>query len=323
MPLQRVVERDALTESGARGDRPTAADRARGPSSCAAGNASKPSRSAALATAMASMLSDFPRSRTLRRDAAISLVVTRTTRSPRPIRNRSNDPETCRQSSNAQTRSPPRARAQLSNAREAPARRPGPSARQPARRSPQRPRRSCASACGRPPRARSSPSSTSTSTGWTPGGHGLLRAMPRSIKSRRTSPTGDERHSERWSGPNGADSLKESQLAAGPRPSPRHRTSPTPQITTASVKAGAPSRSPSVGGCRGDTGAPVGSPTRRQTTAARYAGGEHGRTGAPQELRPRRSRRSRTAAQRWHPAGQRRSSSGWRGTRPSDGACGV
>ena len=45
----------------------------------------------------------------------------------------------------------------------------------------------------------------------------------------------------------------------------------------------------------GDAGAPVGSPTRRQTTAARYAGGEHGRTGAPQELRPRRSRRSRTA----------------------------
>jgi hypothetical protein len=28
--------------------------------------------------------------------------------------------------------------------------------------------------------------------------------------------TGDERHSERWSDPNGADSLKESQLAAGP-----------------------------------------------------------------------------------------------------------
>src|SRR5215218_10139488 len=34
------------------------------------------------------------------------------------------------------------------------------------------------------------------------------------MKSRRTSSTGDERHSERWSGPT-ADSLKESQLAAG------------------------------------------------------------------------------------------------------------
>jgi hypothetical protein len=46
---------------------------------------------------------------------------------------------------------------------------------------------------------------------------------------------------------------------------------------------------------RGDTGAPVGSPTRRPTTAARYARGEHGRTDTPQELRPRRSRRSRTS----------------------------
>ena len=62
------------------------------------------------------MLSDFPRSRALRRDAAISLVVTRRTRSPRPIRNRSKDPETCRQSSIAQTRSPPSPRAQTSNA---------------------------------------------------------------------------------------------------------------------------------------------------------------------------------------------------------------
>ena len=62
------------------------------------------------------MLSDFPRSRALRRDAAISFVVTRRTRSPRPIRNRSKDPETCRQSSIAQTRSPSRPRAQTSNA---------------------------------------------------------------------------------------------------------------------------------------------------------------------------------------------------------------
>jgi hypothetical protein len=50
---------------------------------------------------------------------------------------------------------------------------------------------------------------------------------------------------------------------------------------------------------------------------------EHRRADPARELRPRRSRRSRTAAQRWHPAGQRRSSGGWRGTRPSDGACGV
>ena len=40
--------------------------------------------------------------------SAISFVGTRRTRSPRAIRNRSNDPDTCRQSSSAQTRSPPR-----------------------------------------------------------------------------------------------------------------------------------------------------------------------------------------------------------------------
>ena len=48
--------------------------------------------------------------------SAISFVVTRRTRSPRPIRNRSKDPETCRQSSIAQTRSPPSSRAQTSSA---------------------------------------------------------------------------------------------------------------------------------------------------------------------------------------------------------------
>src|SRR5215207_7776519 len=36
-----------------------------------------------------------------------------------------------------------------------------------------------------------------------------------SIKSRQTSPTGDERQNTRKSGPSPADSLKESQLAAG------------------------------------------------------------------------------------------------------------
>src|SRR5919202_5450786 len=41
----------------------------------------------------------------------MSLVGTRTTRSPRPIRKRSNEPATCRQSSSAHTRSPPRPRA--------------------------------------------------------------------------------------------------------------------------------------------------------------------------------------------------------------------
>jgi hypothetical protein len=62
------------------------------------------------------MLSDFPRARAWRRDSAISLVVTRTTRSPRAIRNRSKAPETCRQSSRAHTRSLPSSRAQMTSA---------------------------------------------------------------------------------------------------------------------------------------------------------------------------------------------------------------
>jgi hypothetical protein len=43
-------------------------------------------------------------------------------------------------------------------------------------------RRSCASACGCPHRARSLTSSTSTSIEWTSGGHGLLGAVPRSFQ---------------------------------------------------------------------------------------------------------------------------------------------
>jgi lactoylglutathione lyase len=58
--------------------------------------------------------------------------------------------------------------------------------------------------------------------------------MP-SIKSRQSIPTGDERHSERWSSPT-ADSLKESQLAAGRGALTSGRTSRTSQIQTASLK---------------------------------------------------------------------------------------
>src|SRR4051812_20680267 len=60
------------------------------------------------------MRSDLPRSRPPRRASAISLVGTRRTRSPRAIRKRSKEPATCRQSSSAHTRSPPRPRAQTS-----------------------------------------------------------------------------------------------------------------------------------------------------------------------------------------------------------------
>ena len=47
----------------------------------------------------------LPRSRITRRLSAVSRGATRTTRSPRPIKKRSKAPDTCRQSSSAQTRS--------------------------------------------------------------------------------------------------------------------------------------------------------------------------------------------------------------------------
>ena len=72
---------------------------------------------------------------------------------------------------------------------------------------------------------------------WTPGGHRLLGAMPRSYqvtpdipdRRRATQPTEVR--------PLGADSHKESQLAARSGPSPRRRTSPTARIQTASHEA--------------------------------------------------------------------------------------
>ena len=155
MPLQRVVERDALA------DQPLAvideqpqvelgAVQLRGRQRIQALAQRRPGdRDRVDAVGLPALASAAPR----RRPSAC--VVTRSTRSPRPIRNRSNDPETCRQSSIAQTRSPSRPRAQTQQRREALARRPGPSARPPTRRSPPRPRRSCASACECPHRARS------------------------------------------------------------------------------------------------------------------------------------------------------------------------
>ena len=64
------------------------------------------SRSAARATASASIASDLPRRRSPRRSAAISFGGTRTSRSPRASRNDSNPRLTCRQSSSAKSRSP-------------------------------------------------------------------------------------------------------------------------------------------------------------------------------------------------------------------------
>jgi hypothetical protein len=115
MPLQRVIEPDALADEAL-----TVIDKQPqvklGPSSRAVGSSLRLSRSAARATASESMLSDFPRERAPRRVSAISFVGTRSTRSPRAINHRSNDPDTCRQSSSAQTRSAPSARAQTTSA---------------------------------------------------------------------------------------------------------------------------------------------------------------------------------------------------------------
>ena len=183
MPLQRVVERDALADQplAVIDQQPQIELRARPAAPPAA--SSRPSRSAARATAIASMLSDLPRSRRRAASRPSACVGTRTTRSPRAIRNRSNEPETCRQSSSAHTRSPPRPRAQTQQRGEARGADLRPSSRRAARRSPRRPRRSCASACGCPHRARSLTSSTSSSRlKWTPGGHGLLGALPRSYQ---------------------------------------------------------------------------------------------------------------------------------------------
>jgi hypothetical protein len=103
----------------------------------------------------------------------------------------------------------------------------GLSARRAARRSSLRPRRSCASACGCPHRARSLTSSTSTSTELDARRTRLAGGDATLLSSHAgTSPTGDERHSERWSGPT-ADSLNESQLAAGRGAFTSRRTSPT------------------------------------------------------------------------------------------------
>ena len=97
-----------------------------------------------------------------------------------------------------------------------------------------RPRRSCASSCACPHRARSWPSSLSprlkadARRTWLAGGGATLLSSHAG-----TSPTGDERHSESQSGPT-ADSVKASQLAAGRSLSSRPDV--TAPIQTASVK---------------------------------------------------------------------------------------
>ena len=72
------------------------------------GRSSRGSRKAALATASASIGSDLPRARPARRSGAISLGGTRTSSSPAASSSRSSARVSCRQSSSAHNRSPPK-----------------------------------------------------------------------------------------------------------------------------------------------------------------------------------------------------------------------
>jgi hypothetical protein len=67
----------------------------------------------------------------------------------------------------------------------------------------------------------------------------------------------------------------------------------------------------------------VGSPRRRQTTVARYSGGEHRRMRPAQELRSRRIRRSRTATRAGAPNAAKTPLGRVAADTSSDGACGV
>ena len=156
------------------------------------------------------MRSDLPRSRAERRDVAINLVETRTTRSPRLIRNRSSAPETCRQSSSAHTRSPASPRAHTTSAQ-----------------NPRAPTATvfspiscpvaastatieCELLCMSAPSTIINPSPfTSTESGH-PADTACSGRCHAPIKSRRASPTGDERHNKSKSGHPGRQPQRES-----------------------------------------------------------------------------------------------------------------
>ena len=259
---------------------------------------------------------------------AISRVGTRTTRSPRAIRNRSNEPETCRQSSSAQTRSPPRPRAQLSTAA--------------------KPRAPTWTVCS----PSSSPVVAATAAIvcerlWVSAPSTIITLVPSTsteVDARRTRLAGGAATllSSHAGHPRPAtsDTAKGSQAPTGRQPeresarrrsgpSPRRRTSPTPRITTASLKAAA---LPSGHGAQrhGRLSAPKeavahrwlanaesdhGGAILRRRADAHEPGAGAVAAKAVDARGPRRERR--------RPTRRRRCTGGWRGTRPSDGACGV
>ena len=104
-----------------------------------------------------------------------------------------------------------------------------------ARRSSRRRRRSCASACGCPLRARSWLSSSSLTCRRTAGGHGLLRALPRSYQVTPDIPDRRRATKQKEVRPAGRQPQRESARRRS-GPSSQCRTSPTPRITTASLK---------------------------------------------------------------------------------------
>src|ERR671921_2207695 len=77
----------------------------------------------------------------------------------------------------------------------------------------------------------------------TPGGHGLLEALPRIYQVTPEVPDRRRATKQKEVRPSPADSLKESQLAARSGPSPPRRTSPTGGMRTASLEAVAARRS--------------------------------------------------------------------------------
>src|SRR3954451_23921993 len=181
------------------------------------------------------MASDLPRWRALLRDWAIRLVGTRSTRSPRLIKNRSKDPDTCRQSSSAQTRSSSSSRAHASSAP-----------------NPARPTWTVRSPSSSPVVALtpaivcerlwvSAPSTIMTlvllcDCRWTAGGHGLLRALPRSYQGTPDIPDRRRATKQKEVRPAGRQPQRESARRRS-GPSSQRRTSPTPRITTASLEA--------------------------------------------------------------------------------------
>ena len=190
---------------------------------------------------------------------AINRVETRTTRSPRPIRNRSSAPETCRQSSSAHTRSPARPRAQITSA-------PNPRA----------PTATVFSPISWPVAAStaaivcellwvSAPSTiinpspfTSTESGH-PADTACWGRCHAPIKSRRASPTGDERHNKRKSGHPGRQPQRESARR------------PVGTISTASDVTDSPNRNskPQSGSAVSRRpGCPAGAPCVRQRQRA-------------------------------------------------------